>query len=104
MMHSVFPLAGIGTYIPSEGEHLVLSLQKSDNNIMSCSELNKPTTQGRLHIVHTHIDDKYTQSILLLDQTQRHIVRILGVVTCAYTGELLHNLNMYIVLMPTCAD
>ena len=39
-------LAGISGYIPSEGEHLVLSLQKSNNNLASCSSLAKTTPQS----------------------------------------------------------
>ena len=92
----VFPIAGISTYIPSEGEHVVLSLQKSPNNIVSCSELHKATTPGRLQIVHTSIADKYIKNTLLLDQTQVYAVIIVRVVTYANIIEQLgHVYCMY---------
>ena len=50
-MRSGFPLAGISIYIPSEGEHLVLSLVKSSNNIVSCADVGKPTTPGRPELI-----------------------------------------------------
>ena len=83
MISSGFALTGISTYIPSEGEHVVLSLQKSPNNIVSCSELHKATTPGRLQIVQKSIADKYIKNTLLLDQTQFYAVIIVGAVTCA---------------------
>ena len=50
-MRSGFPLAGISIYIPSEGEHLVLSLVKSPNNIVACADVGKPTTPGRPELI-----------------------------------------------------
>ena len=42
--------AGVSSYIPSDGEHIVLSFTKSPNNLKSCLSLAKttPTPPGRL--------------------------------------------------------